>query len=181
MPKIDGILQELRDSGRFRSTQDPSAAPLIDLSPEQATALLVVGTGLLILVLGLLALQLAPLFRKNAALKDLPEPAVPVLDWQKLRDQAQALAQQGDFRGSSRAWYLALILWLDSEKRVRYQPTRTNFEYLEDLVDQPQLHVPFARLIKIYERLWYGEQPGTAQDAAQCQEVVTQVQRTNRL
>jgi len=134
-------------------------------------------TGLILLV-GVVILRLLPIFQTQTVIitdTGLPETADP---WQRWSEQAQKLTAQEDFRGACRAWYLSLVFWLDQEKQVRYQPTRTNFEYLQELADYPQLQQPLRQLVQIHERLWYGQRSGTAQDAQSCAEAVAQAQRS---
>jgi len=175
MPKVEPILEELRRSGRFRLTDTPSD---FNLTPEQVNVILWGGAGLLVLILGIALYQVWLIWRPTASLSmspgDLPQSKATWQDW---TDQAETLTQQGDYRGASRAWYLSLVFWLDQQKLVNYQPTRTNREYLVDLGDQPQFYQPLRQLISIYEQLWYGKQPGDAKDVDRCKQAVLQARQ----
>ena len=50
-----------------------------------------------------------------------------------LMKQAAKLAEQGDYRGAFRAAYLACIAYLDEIRALRFERSRTNWEYLREL------------------------------------------------
>jgi hypothetical protein len=62
----------------------------------------------------------------DAANYDLPS-AKPLIK------QAAKLAEQGDYRGAFRAAYMACIAYLDEVRAVRFERSRTNWEYLREL------------------------------------------------
>ena len=49
-----------------------------------------------------------------------------------LLKQAAKLAEAGDFRGAFRAAYLACIAYLDDIRALRFERSRTNWEYLRE-------------------------------------------------
>jgi Domain of unknown function (DUF4129) len=178
VPNVELLVDQLRNSGKFQVTEDaPFKFPGLELSPEQATVVFWFGIAALVGVVLLIVVQFLPLFRRNPQISaDKPLPSEEAT-WQQWHTRAEQAMQAGDYRSAAHGWYLSLVLWLDHEKRVRYQPTRTNFEYLQDLTTEPQLQTTLATLIKLYEPLWYGEQPGTAADALACQALANQARR----
>ncbi|WP_218081083.1 DUF4129 domain-containing protein [Anthocerotibacter panamensis] len=182
MPRVEPLLEELRQSGQFRIRDTPAQFDFPGLSEGQANLIFWVGIGLLVLLIGLMVWQLLPVLRpasRNLA-AERPLPAQTDASWQQWTRVAQELTLRSDYRGACRAWYLTLLLWLDQQQQVRYQPTRTNFEYLQDLEPYAHLSAPLTRLIQTYERLWYGNQTGTVQDVRQCQEAVEEARNSLR-
>jgi hypothetical protein len=77
--------------------------------------------------------------------------------------QADALAAKERYREALRQVYLALLASLHSRHFIRFEPTRTNGEYVRQLrlseQAPPELHQPFQRLTQLFETAWYGERP----------------------
>ncbi len=180
MQDVTAIITSLRKSGRFRLTDTGSNFNFSQLSPSQANLIFWVGIALLLLIMAVIIVQLLPVLQGDPKLgiaKPLSSEQTTKQTWQNL---AEELTRQGDYRGACRAWYLALILQLDQDQKVFYQPARTNFEYLQDLAPYPLLQKPLTELIIIYERLWYGEQNGTLEEVKRCQEAVKTAQMLSK-
>jgi hypothetical protein len=64
--------------------------------------------------------------------------------------------------------YLAVLSLLHRRQWIRFEPTRTNGEYVRQvrLCEQapPELHAPFQQLTELFETAWYGERPCDAAD-----------------
>lgn len=71
-------------------------------------------------------------------------------------DHAQNLSEEGDYRQALRYLYLSTLLLLEERGFIRYDRTRTNLEYLQSVVDHPQLAARLREIIEIFERTWYG-------------------------
>ncbi|WP_287127897.1 DUF4129 domain-containing protein [Candidatus Cyanaurora vandensis] len=177
MPKVEPLLEELRRSGQFRLAETNLDLGGLSLSAQAANIVLWVGLGLGVLWVVLSGVQLWQVFGPHKVSPATALAPSPITPWQQWTAQAEQLTQSGDYRGACRAWYLSLVLWLDSEQQVKYQPTRTNQEYLQDLQDQPRLREPLSQLVRIHERLWYGNQPGQAKDAQSCAQAVAQARQ----
>jgi hypothetical protein len=78
------------------------------------------------------------------------------------RAAAEAAAGAQDYRKAIRHRYLATLLALDEAGRVRFDPALTNHEYLQRA--PAPLRDPLQPLVGIFERLWYGGFPATAED-----------------
>jgi hypothetical protein len=81
--------------------------------------------------------------------------------------RADELAQQGKHLEALRAAYLAVLSLLHRKHLLRYEPTRTNGEYVREVRlapnAPPSVHAPFNRFTLLFEEKWYG---GGACDAA---------------
>jgi hypothetical protein len=84
-----------------------------------------------------------------------------------LRD-ADAAAASGDFEQALRHLYLALIRNLDRHDLVRYDRSRTNYEYLREVRGQQDVAKPLAALTAQAEAVWYGEEPVELSYYQQC-------------
>ncbi len=86
--------------------------------------------------------------------------------------QADTLAGEGRFREAVRVLYLAVLALLHRRHFIRFEPTRTNGEYVRQvrLSEQapPELHEPFQRLTNLFETAWYGERLCDAGDYRAC-------------
>jgi hypothetical protein len=92
-----------------------------------------------------------------AAAAPRPEDGSPSELWRR----AEALADVGQHLEAVRLLYLAVLFQLDRKGLLRYEPTRTNGEYVRQvrLSEQapPELHAPFEHLTVFFELKWYGE------------------------
>ncbi len=77
--------------------------------------------------------------------------------------QADSLASERRFRDALRLVYLAVLASLHRRQFIRFEPTRTNGEYVRQLrlSDRApsEWHDPFQRLTQCFETAWYGERP----------------------
>ncbi|MHB8995844.1 MAG: DUF4129 domain-containing protein [Armatimonadota bacterium] len=85
-----------------------------------------------------------------------------------LLKEADAAAATGDFEQALRHLYLALIRNLDRHNLLRYDRSRTNYEYLREVRGQETVAEPLAALTAQAEAVWYGEQPVEAAYYAHC-------------
>jgi hypothetical protein len=65
-----------------------------------------------------------------------------------------AIAGQ-NFRDAIRYYYLKLLKTLDSNELIKWEISKTNMEYLKELMDHP-VRQDFRSLSGIYEYTWYG-------------------------
>jgi Domain of unknown function (DUF4129) len=77
--------------------------------------------------------------------------------------QSDDLARSGRFLEAVRTLYLAVLALLHQASLIRFERTRTNGEYADQLRPLKSLHAPFLRLTDLFEVKWYGER--------RCQEV----------
>ena len=72
--------------------------------------------------------------------------------------RAQQLSKQQDYRTAVRYLYLASLLLLEERGLLRYDRSRTNFEYLRSVAHLPELSSILTRVINVFDRVWYGFQ-----------------------
>jgi hypothetical protein len=90
---------------------------------------------------------------------------------EELWRQARTLASEGRLPEALRLLYVAVLYLLDRRRLLRYEPTRTNGEYVRQvrLADNApeELYTPFERLTALFECRWYGGVPCAAGDFQQ--------------
>jgi hypothetical protein len=89
--------------------------------------------GFLILVALILRKVLGRIPAQQAMDDDYLDQTYQLLSAGPLIKEAQKLAQAGDYRGAFRCAYLASISHLDDNKALRFERSRTNWEYLREL------------------------------------------------
>jgi hypothetical protein len=98
--------------------------------------------------------------------------------------QAEALAGEQRFREAVRVLYLAVLSLLHRRQLIRFEPTRTNGEYVRQvrLSEQapPELHGPFLELTGLFEAKWYGERTCEAADYRACRTRAEEIQQLVR-
>jgi Na+-transporting methylmalonyl-CoA/oxaloacetate decarboxylase gamma subunit len=120
-------------------------------------ALLVAG---LLLVIGILVYAIRGVRRSVVAEARAWEEAAEeeTLTTVEAIDRAQADAQAGNYRGAARHLYLSSLLWLEERGLLRYDRSRTNREYLQQLRGK-RVHDSLAPVVETFERVWYGHRP----------------------
>ncbi len=120
-------------------------------------ALLIAGV---LLVIGVLVYALrgvrGTVLRDQAVRQAAEEASLSSAD---ARTRAQTLINGGDYRSAVRYLYLSSLLWLDEHKLLRYERSRTNREYLDQVQNNPQLHERLSPVVNTFERVWYGKRP----------------------
>jgi hypothetical protein len=95
--------------------------------------------------------------------------------------QADTLAGEGRFREAVRALYLAILALLHQQRLIRFEPMRTNGEYVRQvrLSEQAptELHEPFEQLTRMFETAWYGERSCESSDYHSCRDLASVVRR----
>ena len=80
--------------------------------------------------------------------------------------EAARLAESGDYRGAFRCAYLASISYLDEIKALRFERSRTNWEYLREL-RQGGYEAPYSELHPLtleFDRKFYGRESCSLDD-----------------
>jgi|SRR5579884_1526668 len=95
--------------------------------------------------------------------------------------QADTLAGEGRFRDAVRVLYLAVLALLHRQRLIRFEPTRTNGEYVRQvrLSEQapPELHPLFEQLTHPFETAWYGERPCESDDYRACRALAEEMRQ----
>lgn len=97
----------------------------------------------------------------------LGQPAPPRLPGHILAEQAVALLRQGNAREGARLAYRAAVHRLEEERAFDIDDARTPREYLARLPPAHARRPPLARLTSLFERIWYGSRPATAEDSSE--------------
>jgi len=116
--------------------------------------------------------------RKEGTLRERPEAYLEEPDQQNVSElwqQADARARTGDFLGAVRTIYLAVLALLHQARLIRYERTRTNGEYADQLRPRRALHRPFLGLTGVFEVKWYGERACAAEDYRACRELAEEI------
>ena len=80
-----------------------------------------------------------------------------------LIEESRRLAENGDYRGAFGCVYLACISCLDENGALRFERSRTNWEYLRELQDggHTRSHQLLQPLTLDFDRTFYGRQTCT--------------------
>jgi hypothetical protein len=104
-----------------------------------------------------------------AAMPDLTDEATSAADladdaWMAL---ARQLLEQGDFRLALRAAFLSIIAGLAQRRFITIARFKSNLDYRRELGrhahSAPELLTDFAESAELYESVWYGEHPASAE------------------
>jgi hypothetical protein len=116
--------------------------------------------------------------KKEPSLDDVlsrPEPQTAATLWRR----AEELAAAGNHREAVRLLYAAILAVLHRGGLIRYEATRTNGEYLDQVRASPEspgdVHEPFRRLTGLFELKWYGERGCRAEDYQACRGLAEQI------
>ncbi len=119
----------------------------------------------IILIVGILFLVARNIYRSLTAEVRLQEQqeTLPRLSAKAAQQQAQSLANQGDYRTAIRYLYLSALLWLDERNLLIYDHALTNREYLAQLQDVT-LRERLKPIVETFDRVWYGHAPVSADE-----------------
>ncbi len=78
-------------------------------------------------------------------------------------EQAELLAQRGDYREATRALYLAVLSALHRRGAIDYQPTCSNWDYVRAFRGADGELAPFRELTRRFDFAWYGRQGADAE------------------
>jgi hypothetical protein len=117
--------------------------------------------------------QQGQLANKPADYLENPDKQDPAELWRR----SDELARRGDFLAAVRTLYLAVLALLHQGGFIRYERTRTNGEYVDQLRPRKELHQPFVRLTGLFEVKWYGEWACEPEDYRACRELAGEIRR----
>jgi hypothetical protein len=88
----------------------------------------------------------------NDGNEDIPATSADALS------RAQTLATSGDYRTAVRQLYLATLLWLDEQGKLRFDKSLTNRETLRAIskAGAPALADALRPIVELYDQVWYG-------------------------
>jgi hypothetical protein len=102
-------------------------------------------------------------------------------DPENLWRRSDELARAGDFLGAVRVLYLSVLALLHQAGLIRYERTRTNGEYADQLRRARPLHAPFCRLTGLFELKWYGERSCGEGDYRSCRGLAEELRQNATL
>jgi hypothetical protein len=109
--------------------------------------------------------------KKAPSLEDVLSQPQPQTAATLLR-RAEQLAGSGNYLEAVRLLHAAVLAVLHRAGLIRYEATRTNGEYADQLRANPQapgeVHEPFGRLTGLFELKWYGERACRPEDYRDC-------------
>lgn len=117
--------------------------------------------------------------RSNVRVEKMVQASADILPQADLLlEQARAALAQGDRRSAIRLAFLSLLAWFQDRGQLKYDRSRSNREYQNDLRRWPESVVSFKAAAEPFERCWYG---GRDLNSDQVQKVITlcgtQIQR----
>jgi hypothetical protein len=119
--------------------------------------------------LGVLAVLFVVLYFVRNLRRNLvsEEALAPLLDETEARtpgeafDKAQRFVNAGDYRNAVRQLYLATLLILDQRGKIKYDPTLTNRQVLQQASNDPGTTTALEPIVETFDRVWYGFEPLT--------------------
>lgn len=84
------------------------------------------------------------------------------LTFESVHLEAQRLLSDSDWRGATRYFYMATILWLERQGRVTIERSKTNYDYLRDLKGDASISGRFQQLTGAFEQVAYGGASATS-------------------
>lgn len=141
-----------------RHTASPTA-PSINLAfVKTLVIILAVGAFALLVAILVKSLQRRTVRTAPLALDETEAALVEARDTDSLRALAEEQAKNGDYRRAFRLIYLATLVALDTGGVLRFDRSKTNWEYLRALraTGRGDVHDRMTPLTRDFDRLWYG-------------------------
>lgn len=124
------------------------------------TLLILVAAGAFALLVAALVQYLRQRMRPQSALAltEEEEALVEARDADSLRALAEEQGRQGEWRRAFRLTYLATLVALDTHGTLRFDRSKTNWEYLRALraAGQGETYAALLPFTREFDRIWYG-------------------------
>ena len=149
------IQQWLRDFFRQFERDIPPPQAVLTTGQTAGWVILAVAALLIALLLGfwlqgILGNIIADRRLRRNGEDDLPATAA------EAREEAQQLAQAGNYREAVRHLYLAALLGLDESGLIRYDRTLTNREVLAQTQSEAAVQSHLRPVVETFDQVWYG-------------------------
>lgn len=144
-------------------------------SPDNLV-LTLLATGILVTAGGLVFRSVRPHWVRDVGSRvgfagNAPAGGVTAAD---LRHWAAEARAKGDSRLAVRYLYQACLVNLHTAKVISLRPHATNWEYLRQARALPsEGYSSFSQLTRLFERIWYGDEPATDEDFARGDALLT--------
>lgn len=159
---IRPLIELLRHFGRWLQQALGGSTPLsVSASITRLVLVVLILAAMVAAISALLKYRFKPSRRPVDAGGDLPlSTAASPVQW---IDEAKRLAVDGDYRNAVRAAYVATLILLDRQQRLRYVPEQTNWQHIRSLAarGQDMLVERLSPLTASFDRIWYGEHPSS--------------------
>jgi len=146
-----------------------------EMSPSARWLVVGVLSFLLLLLLLHIFYLLAGSFESRRRVRRTGDVSEATQDPLSLVEQAKKIAAAGDYREAVRLLYVAALLRLDRAGLLSYDPSRTNWEYVEALRTNP-IAAPFREFTRIADRAMYSSTPVKADDFAQAERLFGKIE-----
>ena len=158
----------------YREHLAPYFERLHDVSPVVYWTIVAVFAAAMVILLYHIYLTLRSSFgtttRRRRQGQPLP-PGATQSDPDALLKQADEAAAKGDFAEALRRLYLALIRNLDRHELLRFDRSRTNYEYLRQVREHEAVAGPLSALTAQAETVWYGDRRPDRADYDLCRQL----------
>jgi hypothetical protein len=157
------LLRRLRERFRYSDDDDSLDMPNVEGASLVAQVLQIIFVIVaVIVIMAMLSYFMGGLRAQVAELPtEINEEELPTTS-----QAADALADQSasntDYRAAIRYLYLSSLLSLDERGVIHYDPTQTNIEHLRQLKNKPQVLGLLTDIIDIFDHVWYGFAPVSA-------------------
>lgn len=153
----------------------------VGTGPANLISWLVVGLGF-VLIVGVIIYFLTGMRRslaRDARLTQDSNADDDVISATEAMNKASTLARGGDYRSAMRYLYLAALTSLDERGFLRYDPSLTNYEYLDHLT-HPELRALLQPVVETFDRVWYGYAHLDAESFAHYQQKVEALNKVQK-
>ena len=158
---------ELKPEGRPRSETSFDPEPLLFI-----LGISIAGAALILLGLGIRA-SLTTDRSVEAASEARGGARMPSSE--EMFEELSRLEREGDLQGVVRAAYLAALLRLHEKGLLRYDPSATDGEYLEQLSSDNRIHTLFSRLSQAFAEVRYGHRRPDPEMARMCRSISEEI------
>jgi hypothetical protein len=103
---------------------------------------------------------------RDGIVKRAEEALVEARDTDSLMALAEKCARAGDYRSAFRLVYLSMLIALDSGGAIRFDRSKTNWEYIRELrlAGYHDVYSSLTPVTRDFDRVWYGLSPANADD-----------------
>ncbi len=101
--------------------------------------------------------------KKNKSIQIRDEKLTENIHEMNFPDLIFESTRNGDFRSAIRYQFLLILKKLTDQNAISWHPEKTNQDYIAELQNQ-NLKNDFRELARIFEYIWYGEFPVSAED-----------------
>ncbi|HEX2678896.1 MAG TPA: DUF4129 domain-containing protein [Polyangiales bacterium] len=132
-----------------------------------------------LLVVALVVYQVMAESRRRPRKTGLVAPAAATLtpseqEPRQLLDTAAQLAERGLYREALRALYVATLAALDRARLIRFEPDKTNGQYLRGMPPS-EMRQLFGAFTRIFDHKWYGREEASVVDYEQCRQLADRI------